>query len=250
LNHNPNVEIVVTVPNQKIEVYFDSEVINTVISNLMSNAMKYTPKGIIQLDLQLKDGWCNICVSDTGYGISKTALPHIYDRYYQAKGMHQASGTGIGLALVKSLAQLHEAQLFVDSVEGKGSKFTFALKIDNTYPHALHKDDEKQTVDRQLKAGVTGSSMESEVKDVRPLILVVEDNDDIRQYIQESLDEDYRIIQARNGKQGCDMAFEQTPDLIVSDIMMPEMDGICAHFTYTYCYIDCQDLFCRPRDGL
>ena len=226
LNHNPNVEIVVTVPNQKIEVYFDSEVINTVISNLMSNAMKYTPKGIIQLDLQLKDGWCNICVSDTGYGISKTALPHIYDRYYQAKGMHQASGTGIGLALVKSLAQLHEAQLFVDSVEGKGSKFTFALKIDNTYPHALHKDDEKQTVDRQLKAGVTGSSMESEVKDVRPLILVVEDNDDIRQYIQESLDEDYRIIQARNGKQGCDMAFEQTPDLIVSDIMMPEMDGI------------------------
>lgn len=229
LNRNPNVTINISVPEQPVDIYFDSEVINTVLNNLISNAIKYTPRGSIQLTLSQTDGKVIISVKDTGYGISKKALPHIYDRYYQAKGLHQASGTGIGLALVKSLASLHEAELQVESEEGKGSEFSFILKADNTYPDALHKEDapvEEEDIEMQESGEATLLDEEQEQADARPLILVVEDNDDIRQYIDESLCEDYRIIQARNGKEGRDMAFQEIPTLIVSDIMMPEMDGL------------------------
>ena len=223
LNRNPNVEIKVDVPESPVEVYFDSEVVNTVVNNLMSNAMKYTNSGSIMLSVvNDSNGTVSISVSDTGYGISQKALPHIFDRYYQAKGIHQASGTGIGLALVKSLADLHGARLHVDSVEGEGTVFTFALNADNTYPEALHKEDNKP----QAEAPIANVETKDDDADVRPLILVVEDNDDIRQYVDESLSEDYRIIQARNGREGADKAFSEMPDLIVSDIMMPEMDGI------------------------
>lgn len=227
LNRNPNVAFNVSVSEQPVDIYFDSEVISTVLNNLISNAIKYTPKGSISLTLSMEDGKVVISVKDTGYGISKKALPHIYERYYQAKGLHQASGTGIGLALVKSFAKLHEAELKVESEEGMGTEFRFVLDAENTYPNALHKEDapieeEKQEVLAQEEI----SEPEEEQEDARPLILVVEDNDDIRQYIDESLCEDYRIIQARNGKEGRDQAFQEMPALIVSDIMMPEMDGI------------------------
>ena len=227
-----------------MDTYFDSEVISTVLNNLISNAIKYTPKGSITLSLSCINGKNGngstgdamqenalgkviISVKDTGYGISKKALPHIYDRYYQAKGLHQASGTGIGLALVKSLAQLHEAELNVESEEGKGSEFSFVLDASNTYPNALHKEDAPaEEEELELTEHQDISDPDKEQTDARPLILVVEDNDDIRQYIDESLCEDYRIIQARNGKEGRDLAFQEMPSLIVSDIMMPEMDGI------------------------
>lgn len=223
LNRNPNLEIKVRVPQKAVEVYFDSEVVTTVVNNLMSNAIKYTPKGCVDLSVTNgADGIVSIVVSDTGYGISKEALPHIFDRYYQVKGVHQASGTGIGLALVKSLADLHAARLNVESVEGKGTTFSFSLMADNTYPEALHKEDNKP----EVKGVVSDVDADATETDVRPLVLVVDDNDDIRQYVEDSLKEDYRIIQARNGREGADMATSQIPDLIVSDIMMPEMDGI------------------------
>lgn len=227
LNRNPNVAFNVSVPQQAVDINFDSEVISTVLNNLISNAIKYTPKGSINLTLSVKDGKVVISVKDTGYGISKKALPHIYERYYQAKGLHQASGTGIGLALVKSFAKLHEAELKVESEEGMGTEFRFVLDAENTYPNALHKEDAPIEEEKQeLLAQEEISEPEEEQEDARPLILVVEDNDDIRQYIDESLCEDYRIIQARNGKEGRDQAFQEMPALIVSDIMMPEMDGI------------------------
>ena len=230
LNRNPQVSINITAPDHPVEVYFDSETICTVINNLMSNAIKYTTKGSIYLTLTEGKDLVEISIKDTGYGISKEALPHIFDRYYQAKGMHQASGTGIGLALVKSLAQLHDASLSVESEEGKGTTFTFTLKADNSYPNALHKEDAAEEGSEQVIGtstdGEEAPDMEKEQEDARPLLLVVEDNDDIRQYIEVSLSEDYRIVQARNGKEGRDLAFSEMPSLIVSDIMMPEMDGI------------------------
>jgi len=232
LNHNPRVSIFVNIQDGISPVYFDSEVIYTVINNLMSNAIKYTPSGSITLSLAMpSDTKVEIAVEDTGYGIDKEALPHICDRYYQENGKHQASGTGIGLALVKSLAKLHEGELNVVSDKGKGSKFSFILDANNTYPNALHKDDEPIITDEtdeltncSGEEGMLASDKSQEEQ--RPLLLIIEDNSDIRQYIEESLQEDYRIIQASNGKEGRDMAFEQMPALIVSDIMMPEMDGI------------------------
>lgn len=258
LNTNSKVEIRVEIDPDVKPLYFDSEVITTVISNFMSNAIKYTPEGSVTLSLSVDpkeapheslspdEGQCQnearrvnskhptveIAVTDTGYGISKKALPHICDRYYQAGDMHQASGTGIGLALVKSLAELHEARLSVESEEGRGSRFAFILNADNTYPDALHKDE---TINKDVGVENAGSCCEGgqqvemaevDKNNATPLLLIVEDNADIRQYIAESLSEDYRIVQACNGREGRDKAIDTTPDLIVSDIMMPEMDGI------------------------
>ena len=240
LNRNSQVSINVNMPEQQsVDIYFDSEIISTVLNNLMSNAIKYTPKGNIDLTLSCIYGKSStgdqealqkvsISVKDSGYGISKSAIPHVFDRYYQAKGLHQASGTGIGLALVKSLAKLHEAELTLESEEGKGTEFCFVLDANNTYPNALHKEDAPANEQVLLLAEEGSNALEEEKEpaDVRPLLLIVEDNDDIRQYVNESLCEDYRIIEARNGKEGRDLAFSETPALIVSDIMMPEMDGI------------------------
>lgn len=226
LNQNSRLNICLNIQTGVPELYFDSEVINTVINNLMSNAIKYTPEGSITLSLTMPEtNTVAIAVEDTGYGIDKDALPHICDRYYQENGNHQASGTGIGLALVKSLATLHEAELTVESEKGQGSKFTFSLKTDRTYPEALHKDDNQDLATAETSEE-NETTLKAPTEDIRPLLLIVEDNADIRQYIEESLHEDYRIIQACNGKEGMEQAFSQVPDIIVSDIMMPEMDGI------------------------
>ena len=224
LNRNRQVLIVDHIQPQLPMVYFDSEVISTIMSNFLSNAMKYTERGSISVSVAADTSEIAIRVSDTGYGIAPEALPHIFDRYYQAKGSHQASGTGIGLALVKSLADLHQGTLTVDSQEGRGSCFTFKLCIDNTYPDALHKEDEKtapETSSAAQKETVDGNS-----GDEQPMLLVVEDNDDIRQYVADSLGDDFHILQAANGEEGAQVALQQIPDLIISDIMMPKMDGI------------------------
>lgn len=226
LNQNSRLNIRLNIQTGVPELYFDSEVINTVINNLMSNAIKYTPKGSITLSLTMpENNTVAIAVEDTGYGIDKDALPHICDRYYQENGNHQASGTGIGLALVKSLATLHQAELTVESEKGRGSKFTFSLKADRTYPEALHKDDNQDLATAE-NAEENETTSKEPTEDIRPLLLIVEDNADIRLYIEESLHEDYRIIQACNGREGMEQAFSKVPDIIVSDIMMPEMDGI------------------------
>ena len=226
LNQNSRLNIRLNIKTGVPELYFDSEVINTVINNLMSNAIKYTPEGSITLSLTMpEDNTVAIAVEDTGYGIDKDALPHICDRYYQENGNHQASGTGIGLALVKSLATLHQAELTVESEKGRGSKFTFSLKADRTYPESLHKDDNQDLATAE-NAEENETTSKEPTEDIRPLLLIVEDNADIRLYIEESLHEDYRIIQACNGREGMEQAFSKVPDIIVSDIMMPEMDGI------------------------
>lgn len=226
LNQNSRLNIRLNIKTGVPELYFDSEVINTVINNLMSNAIKYTPEGSITLSLTMpEDNTVAIAVEDTGYGIDKDALPHICDRYYQENGNHQASGTGIGLALVKSLATLHQAELTVESEKGRGSKFTFSLKADRTYPEALHKDDNQDLATAE-NAEENETTSKEPTEDIRPLLLIVEDNADIRLYIEESQHEDYRIIQACNGREGMEQAFSKVPDIIVSDIMMPEMDGI------------------------
>ncbi len=226
LNRNPKVEFACYVADNLPEVWFDSEVITTVLNNFLSNAVKYTEQGNITTSVMTDDrGHIVIRVADTGCGISRDALPHIFERYYQAKGIHQASGTGIGLALVKSLADLHEGQVGVESREGEGSTFALALDIANNYPNALHKEDvAEEPKPEEADEATDGDTANAE--EVLPQLLVVEDNADIRQYIYDSFCDDYRIIQAENGEEGLRMAREQMPDIIVSDIMMPRMDGI------------------------
>ncbi len=228
LNKNTQVDIHIDIETEQNIIYFDPDVITTILNNLLSNAIKYTPEGEIRLILRaITENECNyteITVSDTGYGIEEKALPHIFDRYYQAEGKHQASGTGIGLALVKSLADLHEGILNVESQIGKGTTFTFRLLTENTYPNALHKE-EKPAVKITQSDDDAKDTPEEEMEQ-RPVILVVEDNADIREYITSSFTSEYKVLEAANGKKALEIAQNCIPNIVVSDIMMPEMDGI------------------------
>ncbi|MBQ9356902.1 MAG: response regulator [Prevotella sp.] len=228
LYNNPKVQFSYNIAEGLPQVFFDSEVITTIMNNLLSNAIKYTEQGSISTTVKAEGNTLSIAVADTGYGIAPEALSNIFDRYYQAKGSHQAAGTGIGLALVKSLTELHEGTISVESQEGKGSCFTLQLNTDNTYPSALHKED---TQEEGKKPAATQPEQENEnageqTEAEMPALLIVEDNADIRQYIADSFGEDFQILQAENGEEGVRMALKHTPDIIVSDIMMPRLNGI------------------------
>lgn len=223
LYNNPKVQFTYSIGQPLSKIYFDSEVVTTILNNFLSNAIKYTEQGSIQTRVWQEDNKIHVIVEDTGYGISKDALPHIFDRYYQADGKYQASGTGIGLALVKALADLHEATLHVESCEGKGSKFTLTFEIENTYPSALHKEDIQELHKEEEDTDIENEQAED---DQFPTLLIVEDNADIREYIADSFCEDFRILQADNGEEGLQCAISNIPDIIVSDIMMPKMNGI------------------------
>lgn len=228
LNRNEKITFQISIDARETKLYFDTDIISTILNNLLSNAIKYTSEGEIRLIMRSiveeENKYTEIVVSDTGYGIDAEALPHIFDRYYQAKGKHQASGTGIGLALVKSLADLHEGTLQVESEIGKGTTFSLRLLTENTYSSALHKEEKPETI--LIEPEKSEEEEDKEEADVRPMLLVVEDNDDIREYIVSSFSNNYRIITATNGKEGLEQAQKHIPDIIISDIMMPVMDGI------------------------
>ena len=228
LNRNPNVQLITSIETKQTPLYYDKEVITTILNNLLSNALKYTPQGTITVRIYnaLNEGtnYTVISVKDTGYGIDKKDLTHIFERYYQAQGKHQASGTGIGLALVSSLARLHECLLHVDSVPGEGSEFTLSLKTDCTYPDALHRQTTTASTDAVVHTDMPDDS--ASITEDAPQILIVEDNDDIRHYMADSLSKTYKVWQAVNGLEGVKTAKDKIPDIIISDIMMPLMDGI------------------------
>lgn len=226
LNPNNKVNYHIHIETEDTEIFYDADVIISILDNLMSNAAKYTSEGDITLSLrsveenQIK--YTEISVSDTGHGIDAEALPHIFDRYYQAKSKFQASGSGIGLALVKGLSELHEGILKVESALDTGTTFTLRLLTENTYPNAIHTphDMEKRPMVTE-ETTVTDAPTES-----HPIVLVVEDNADIREYIRSSFTDIYEVITAKDGKEGWELAQARIPNVIISDIMMPVMDGI------------------------
>ena len=226
LNPNNKVNYHIHIETEDTEIFYDADMITIILDNLMSNAAKYTSEGDITLSLrsveenQIK--YTEISVSDTGHGIDAEALPHIFDRYYQAKSKYQASGSGIGLALVKGLSELHEGILKVESTVDTGTTFTLRLLTENTYPNAIHAqhDMEKKPMDAK-ETTITDTPTEN-----HPIVLVVEDNADIREYIRSSFTDIYEVITAKDGKEGWELAQARIPNIIVSDIMMPVMDGI------------------------
>lgn len=226
LNRKPDIEFHLEIEKEDMPLYFDKEVVTIILDNLISNAIKYTERGTITLGLRNVSreniNYTEIKVSDTGYGIAPDALPHVFDRYYQEGSEHQASGTGIGLALVKNLVTLHEAEIRVESALNVGSTFYFSLLTDNTYPHVLHADSPEKTVDEKDAKEENAESVASGKR----ILLIVEDNRDICDYIAESFSDDFEVKTAANGEQGLEQALNCIPDIIVSDIMMPVMNGI------------------------
>ena len=229
MNRNSATEIRVDVRETFDAVYFDPDIVSTILENLMSNAVKYTPRGSITLSLygEEMDGerYCTMSVTDTGYGISEAELPQIFDRYYQVKGAHQASGTGIGLALVKALTDVHQGVLKVSSREGRGSTFSFSILRDSTYPEAEHAAPSSVPSGPEHLPDDAGAD-ERSASSTQPLILVVEDDVDILRYVSSALSGRYAVVTATDGRKGLEMALDRIPDMIISDIMMPVMDGI------------------------
>lgn len=239
LAQKPNVGFRFVAPENPIDTYYDQDVIRTIVDNLVSNAIKYTDKGNIDISVERRRSQdkhlIDITISDTGHGISKHALPHIFDRYYQENGKHQASGTGIGLSLVKKLVALHEGEIIVESSLEEGTSFIFTIDENNVYPHAIHEKTGPENNAPSLATELTqedtdeGSGMKleknDEGNDKKPLLLIVEDNKEILNYIADSFAEEFDTLTANDGREGLATALDKTPDIIISDIMMPNMDG-------------------------
>ena len=228
------------------EVVADKEKIARVVFNLLSNALKYTPAGgDIFVSLKDEDGKFRLDVRDTGKGISQEEAGKIFERFFQAKGA--ASGTGIGLALVKSFVELHHGEARVESELGKGSDFIVVIpreledkslvihadvdNVDNSVNSSLsdgkalvNESDLQYIDDGERKSGKVQQLLSDNTN--KPTVLVIDDNNDIRQYEHTLLQDDYIVLEAADGKEGLDVAKKEVPDLVVCDVMMPVMDGL------------------------
>ena len=228
------------------EMIADQEKISRIVFNLLSNALKYTPAGG-EIFVSLKDEGANLRldVRDTGKGISQDEADKIFERFFQAKGA--ASGTGIGLALVKSFVELHHGEARVESELGKGSDFIVVIPREQEGDsQVIHNDVD--IVDNSVNASAsTGKNIvdESVLQYIddgdrsrgkvqllvsentnRPTVLVVDDNTDIRQYERTILQDEYVVLEAADGKEGLAVALKEVPDLVICDVMMPVMDGL------------------------
>lgn len=228
------------------EMIADQEKISRIVFNLLSNALKYTPAGG-EIFVSLKDEGANLRldVRDTGKGISQDEADKIFERFFQAKGA--ASGTGIGLALVKSFVELHHGEARVESEPGKGSDFIVVIPREQEGDsQVIHNDvdivdnsanasasDGKNVVDESVLQYIDdGDRSRGKVQQLvsentnRPTVLVIDDNTDIRQYERTILQDEYIVIEAADGKEGLTVAMKEVPDLVICDVMMPVMDGL------------------------
>lgn len=224
LNQLENVSVDTVIESQESELFFDPEIVSTILDNLISNALKYTVQGSVTIylrDVRETEGiYAEIEVADTGTGIEPEELERIFERYYQAGSGRHRSGTGTGLALVHSLVTLHHGTIKVDSTPGIGTSFRVRLPKDHTYPDQRASDGEAAPEPPSEGSGNADGT------EIRNIILVIEDNPEIREYIAGSLGGEYTVITAADGDRGRELALARIPDLIITDIMMPGMDGI------------------------
>ena len=209
----------------------DQDKIERICYNLLSNALKYTSEGgEISLMAKEEGGRVMISVADNGCGISSDELPYIFDRFYQAK--NAGRGTGIGLAIVKAFTELHHGEVSATSIEGKGSTFTIHIPV-RQKGEVTNQPTEKI---EQLVEPSSAQEVPNQARHIdeliqpyqtdKPEVLIIDDNIDIRTYLRSVLSEKYNVSEAANGKAGLELARKIVPDIVLSDIMMPVMDGL------------------------
>ena len=208
----------------EIVMDFIPDYVVKVMNNLLSNSFKFTPAyGKIRILVKRVDEQLHIAVSDTGKGISKETLQHVFEPFYQDENNTQHVGSGVGLALVEQIIRAVNGSITVDSELGKGTTFHISLPVSNRCQQKVSLEAEKNTpVLPETAVELTDSS--SEDNDCR--LLIIEDNRDIAAYIGSQFAGSYAVSYAENGKDGLEKALELVPDLIITDLMMPGMDGL------------------------
>ena len=241
LAERKNITFKLNCDDKEIIAYIDKDKVDKIITNVLSNAFKFTPEGgKVEVEILRKENEVHIIISDTGIGIPKDHIVKIFDRFYQVDGSHtrEQEGTGIGLALTKELIDLHKGKIEVESEESKGSifKLIFPLGKDHLRPEEICQEEKEKDFEQEEKIIFSTDEFietkekhtvdaESLQKNSKPLLLIVEDNSDVRKYISMILENHYQIIEAKDGEEGLSKSYEHIPDLIISDVMMPKMDG-------------------------
>lgn len=221
--------------------YFDIDILDKIIYNLVSNAVKYTPaKGEVNVRVYRKDeNFIKFEIEDTGIGISKKNINSIFNRFYRVEDQTGVgnNGSGIGLHLTKSLVEMHHGEISVQSELGKGSCFMFVLPFkEESYNEGEKKHNEENARFEESVLFSEKTMIESDIaipfdentigRKKKYKVLIVEDDEDIRSYLKLELGKYYQVFTAVNGKIGYDMAVKELPDIIISDIMMPEINGL------------------------
>ncbi len=235
LSENNNILFEIESSVDQLEMAFDHDKMEKIIFNLLSNAFKFTPQDgsiKISIDLQKDNGkhkFLTIKVIDSGIGIPKDKLDKIFDRFFQnsVQEIQMNHGSGIGLALTKEFVELHHGKIYVNSEPEEGSTFVVSLPVTTSEP--VKKGQPTSIVSHKnghVNGAVKKNGYTKEVDRDKQVVLLVEDNDDFRFYLKDNLKSSYHIIDAPNGKEGWEKILETSPKLIVSDIMMPIMNGL------------------------
>lgn len=213
---------------ERLETLFDADKLEKILFNLLSNAFKFTPeRGKVSLEIDTSEGdavkFLRIRIRDTGIGIAEDKRQRIFERFFQAdlpKSLVN-QGSGIGLSITREFVRIHGGTIEVESELGEGTCFTVLLPLKELAQQAVAVAELPELVVAQHHEEIT-----TPLDEGKPVLLLVEDNEDFRFYLKDNFQIHYRILEARNGRQGFALATSQMPDLIVSDIMMPEMNGI------------------------
>ena len=217
---------------EQLNTYFDKDKFEKILSNLLSNAIKFSKeKGKVSLYLSIvEDKIVHINVEDNGIGIPYNEIKNIFNRFFKVENSG-LGGTGIGLALVKELVELHEGTINVESEITKGTKFRIRLPLKIDSYKSFQIESSQEITSKEKKNTIPLSIDENDIADKNisdntPLILIIEDEKDIRNFIKENIGTECNIIESSNGKDGLKKSIEYIPDLIISDIIMPEINGI------------------------
>ncbi len=227
------ISLVQQFPDQVIQARFDKDKLEKIVTNLISNALKFTPEnGAIIINTRLAEITLNgiqnlsLRVTDTGKGVPIGQMDKIFERFYQvSEDGNPNSGTGIGLALSKELSEFLGGSLKVESKIGEGSRFTLTLPVEVIEITSRQTAPTRETILAE-EADESPLAIARAVHQEKPILLIVEDHTDLRKFIISCLGNDYQFLEAANGKDGLRQAIEQVPALVLSDVMMPEMDGI------------------------
>ncbi|MFD2519997.1 ATP-binding protein [Emticicia soli] len=233
-------ELIVVEDTVNTPVYIDKQMWEKIVFNLLSNAFKYTLKGQVTVKISNNNEQAVLTVEDTGVGIPAKELPYMFDRFHRVQNTagRTHEGTGIGLSLIKELVQLHKGQISVESEEGIGSKFTVSIPLGKSHLSItqIHENsefteaisnvyiDEAASFLQDIKKKPTNEKTKYDAS--LPTILIVDDNTDMRQHIESIISTNYNTITAANGVEALRIITDQQPALVLSDIMMPVMDGI------------------------